>query len=96
MRLMSNYFHYLLSLDAHIDNRTDSQALRAEYCIVFIQHNTAVNHSLLCVTALSQTPVDGFKKPLNTVKGHGMGSAKSKGKGDRKGGICKQRKKEKS
>ena len=42
MRLMSNYFHRLLSLDAHIDSRTDSQALRAEYCIVFIQHNTAI------------------------------------------------------
>ena len=29
MRLMSNYFHHLLSLDAHIDGRTDNQALRA-------------------------------------------------------------------
>ena len=43
MRIMSNYFHHLLSLDAHIDSRTDSQlALRAEYCIVFIQHNRAI------------------------------------------------------
>jgi len=42
MRLMSNYFYHLLSLDAHIDSRTDSQAVRAEYCIVFIQHNTAI------------------------------------------------------
>jgi len=42
MRQMSNYFHHLLSLDAHTDSRTDSQALRAEYCIVFIQHNTAI------------------------------------------------------
>jgi len=42
MRLMSNYFHHLLFLDAHIDSRTDSQALRDEYCIVFIQHNTAI------------------------------------------------------
>ena len=42
MRLMSNYFHHLLFLDAHIDSRTDSQALRAEYCIVFIQQNTAI------------------------------------------------------
>ena len=42
MRLMSNYFHRLLFLDAHIDSRTASQAHRAEYCIVFIQHNTAI------------------------------------------------------
>ena len=43
MRLMSNYFHHLLFLDAHIDSRTDSQALRAEeYCIAFIQHYTAI------------------------------------------------------
>jgi len=42
MRLMSNYFHHLLFVNAHIDSRTDSQALRAEYCIVFIQHNTAI------------------------------------------------------
>jgi len=42
MRLMSNYFHHLLFLDAHIDSRTHSQALRAEYCIVFIQRNTAI------------------------------------------------------
>ena len=34
MRLMSNYFHHLLSLDAHIDSRTDSPALRADYCIM--------------------------------------------------------------
>ena len=46
MRLMSHYFHPLLCLVAHIDSRTDSQALRAEYRIVFIQHNTAI---LLCV-----------------------------------------------
>jgi len=32
----------LVILDAHIDSHTDSQALRAEYCIVFIQHNTAI------------------------------------------------------
>ena len=42
MHLMSNYFHHLLSLDSHIDSRTDSQALRVEYRIVFIQHNTAI------------------------------------------------------
>jgi len=42
MCLMSNFFHHLLFLDAHIDRRTDSQALQAEYCIVFIQHNTAI------------------------------------------------------
>jgi len=42
MRLMSNYFHHLLSLDFHIDSRTDSQALRAEYCIEDIPHNTAI------------------------------------------------------
>jgi len=42
MRLMSNYFHHLLSLDAHIDSRTDTQALRTEYCIVDIPHNTAI------------------------------------------------------
>ena len=30
MRLLSNYFHHLLSLGAHIDSRTDSQALRLE------------------------------------------------------------------
>jgi len=42
MRPMSNYFHHLLFLDAHIDIRTDSQVLWAEYCIVFIQHNTAI------------------------------------------------------
>ena len=27
---------------AHLDSRTDSQALRAEYCIVGIPHNTAI------------------------------------------------------
>ena len=27
---------------AHLDSRTDSQALRAEYCIVGILHNTAM------------------------------------------------------
>jgi len=27
---------------AHLDSRTDSQALRAEYCIVGISHNTAI------------------------------------------------------
>ena len=42
MRLMSNYFHHLLFLGTHTDSRTDSQALWAEYCIVFIQHNTAI------------------------------------------------------
>ena len=42
MRLMSNYFHHLLPLDANIESRTDSQALRAEYCIVDILHNTAI------------------------------------------------------
>ena len=31
-----------LVTDAHIDSRTDSQALRAEYFVVFIQHNTAI------------------------------------------------------
>jgi len=42
MRLMSNYFNHLLSSDAHLDSRTDSQALRAEYCIVGIPYNTAI------------------------------------------------------
>ena len=42
MRLMSNYCHHLLSLDAHIDSRTDSQALREEYCIAGIPHNSAI------------------------------------------------------
>jgi len=42
MRLISIYFDHLLSLDAHIDSRTDSQALRVEYCIVGIPHNTAI------------------------------------------------------
>jgi len=42
MRLMSNYFDHLLSLHAHLDSRTDSQALRAEYCIVGIPHDTAI------------------------------------------------------
>ena len=42
MGLMSNYFHHLLFLDAHIDSPPDSLALLAEYCIVFIQHNTAI------------------------------------------------------
>jgi len=27
---------------AHLDSRTDSQVLRAEYCIVDIPHNTAI------------------------------------------------------
>jgi len=27
---------------AHLDSRTDSRALRAEYCIVGIPHNTAI------------------------------------------------------
>jgi len=27
---------------AHLDSHTDSQALRAEYCIVGIPHNTAI------------------------------------------------------
>ena len=27
---------------AHLDSRTDSQALRAEYCIVGIPYNTAI------------------------------------------------------
>jgi len=27
---------------AHLESRTDSQALRAEYCIVGIPHNTAI------------------------------------------------------
>jgi len=27
---------------AHLDSRTDSLALRAEYCIVGIPHNTAI------------------------------------------------------
>jgi len=27
---------------AHLDSGTDSQALRAEYCIVGIPHNTAI------------------------------------------------------
>jgi len=36
------YFDHLLCLDAHLDSGTDSQALRAEYCIVGIPHNTAI------------------------------------------------------
>ena len=39
---MSNYFDHLLSLDAHIDSRTDNQTLRVEYCIVGIPHNTGI------------------------------------------------------
>ena len=46
MHLMSNYCHHLLSLDAHIDSRTDSQALPAEYCIVGIPHNTAIYYDV--------------------------------------------------
>ena len=42
MHLISNYCHHLLSLNAQIDSRTDSQVLRVEYCIVFIEHNTAI------------------------------------------------------
>jgi len=42
MRLMSNYFDHLLSLVAHLDSRTDSRALRVEYCIVGIPHNTTI------------------------------------------------------
>ena len=42
MCLMSNYFEHLLSLDTHSDSSTESQALRAEYCIVGIPHNTAI------------------------------------------------------
>jgi len=44
MCLMSNYFDHLLSLDTptYINSRTDSQVLRAEYCIVDIPHNTAI------------------------------------------------------
>ena len=45
---MSNYFDHLLSLDGHTDSHTDSQALRAEYCIVGIPHNTAI-YSSKCV-----------------------------------------------
>ena len=49
MRLMSNYFHHLLFLEAHIDSRTDSQALRAEYCLVLINtiQPSSVYHVLL-------------------------------------------------
>ena len=44
---MSNYLDHLLIEvvifgHAHLDSRTDSQALRAEYCIVDILHNTAI------------------------------------------------------
>jgi len=45
MRLMANYFDHLLSLDTAtytLHSRTDSQALRAEYCTVGIPHNTAI------------------------------------------------------
>jgi len=31
-----------LVIFGHLHSRTDSQALRAEYCIVGIQHNTAI------------------------------------------------------
>jgi len=73
MRLMSNYFHHFVFLDAHIDSRTtihtvllllhiisrwfailcNLSALRAEYCIMFIQHNIAIysaasKRSLVC------------------------------------------------
>ena len=41
MRVMSDYFDHLLTLDAHLDSRTESQALRAEYFIVGIPYNTA-------------------------------------------------------
>jgi len=40
MRLMANYFDHLLSLDT--PTYTDSQALRAEYCIVGIPYNTSI------------------------------------------------------
>ena len=40
---MSNYFDRLLSLASLLrDSRTDSRALRAEYCIMGIPHNTAI------------------------------------------------------
>jgi len=41
MRLIANYFEHLLVGHAHLHSRTDSQVLRAEYCIVGIPHNTA-------------------------------------------------------
>jgi len=42
IRLMPNYYDHLLSLNAHLDSRTDSHALRVEYYIVGIPHNTAI------------------------------------------------------
>ena len=47
MRLTANYFDHLLSLDTPTYSRTDSQAIRAEYCIVGIPHNTAIQLKLL-------------------------------------------------
>jgi len=38
MRLITNYFHHLSSLDTP----TDGRSLRAEYCIVGIEHKTAI------------------------------------------------------
>jgi len=37
-----NYFDHVIFGHAHLDSRTDSQARRAEYCIVGIPCNTAI------------------------------------------------------
>jgi len=44
MRLMANYFDHALVIFgyAHLHSRTDSQALRAEYCVVGIPHIAAI------------------------------------------------------
>jgi len=40
MRFMSNYF--VIFGHEHLDSRTDSRTLRAEYCIVDFKYNTAI------------------------------------------------------
>jgi len=34
---------------AHLDSRTDSRALRPEYCLVDIPHNTAIYFAYVCL-----------------------------------------------
>jgi len=50
---MANYFDHLLFFDTPLHSRTDSQALRAEYCIVGIPHNAAIVYVLLFVSSLN-------------------------------------------
>jgi len=42
MRLVTNYFDHVIFGHAHLHSRKNSQALRAEYCIVGIPYNTAI------------------------------------------------------